>query len=194
MTFGEKLKKARKDAGMSQEQFSEKLTVSRSAVAKWEADKGLPDIDNLKAIAKLLNVSIDFLLDEEGMITLQEWKESIDLSQYEKTDRCRSKSDAVMLQKYGDAQEIIPLIREKKLSKIENILEWTILPGFGIFRFVDQVNHPDAWYLAERANRQYLVCVSKEFIISTELGKKITDKTFVIGDQKFTKVHYRLLG
>lgn len=39
MTFVEKLKKARKEAGFSQEQLAEKMSVSRSAVAKWESDK-----------------------------------------------------------------------------------------------------------------------------------------------------------
>ena len=37
---------------LSQEQFAEKMSVSRSAVAKWETDKGLPDIENIKLIAK----------------------------------------------------------------------------------------------------------------------------------------------
>ena len=50
MTFGEKLKNARQQAGFSQEELAGKLCVSRSAVAKWETDKGLPDIENLKAI------------------------------------------------------------------------------------------------------------------------------------------------
>ena len=59
MTLGKKLKEARKQAGLSQEQLSEKLSVSRSAVAKWETDSGIPDIDNLKVISKLLNVSLD---------------------------------------------------------------------------------------------------------------------------------------
>ena len=52
MTLGEKLKNARKNAGLSQEQLAEKLCVSRAAVAKWETDKGLPDIMNLIAITK----------------------------------------------------------------------------------------------------------------------------------------------
>ena len=43
MTFGEKLKEARKKAGLSQEQFAEKMCVSRSAIAKWETDKGMPE-------------------------------------------------------------------------------------------------------------------------------------------------------
>ena len=36
MTLGEKIKEARKEHGLSQEQFAEKLCVSRSSVAKWE--------------------------------------------------------------------------------------------------------------------------------------------------------------
>lgn len=69
MTFGEKLKEARNIAGLSQEKFAEKLNISRAAVAKWERDKGIPDVTNLKSISKLLNVSIDYLLDERAEIT-----------------------------------------------------------------------------------------------------------------------------
>lgn len=38
MTFAEKLKSIRKQAGMSQEQLAEKLGVSRQAVTKWETE------------------------------------------------------------------------------------------------------------------------------------------------------------
>lgn len=48
MTFGDKLKEARKISGLSQEQFAEKLNISRSAVAKWESNIGIPDVANLK--------------------------------------------------------------------------------------------------------------------------------------------------
>ena len=64
MSLGEKIREQRKKAGLSQEQLSEKLGVSRSAITKWETDKGIPDVDNLKALSKLLNVSIDYLLDD----------------------------------------------------------------------------------------------------------------------------------
>ena len=48
MTFGEKLKAARNISGLSQEQFAEALNISRSAVAKWENNIGIPDVSNLK--------------------------------------------------------------------------------------------------------------------------------------------------
>lgn len=42
MTLGEKLKEARKQASLSQEQLAERLGVSRSAVAKWRPTTGFP--------------------------------------------------------------------------------------------------------------------------------------------------------
>ncbi|MGN1195566.1 MAG: helix-turn-helix domain-containing protein, partial [Acutalibacteraceae bacterium] len=79
MTFGEKLREARKRAGLTQEQLAEKLTVSRQAVTKWEADRGLPDIGNIKLISELLNVSIDFLLDDGKTLDMSVLKEEISL-------------------------------------------------------------------------------------------------------------------
>lgn len=65
MTFAEKLKSIRKQAGMSQEQLAEKLGVSRQAVTKWETDAGIPDIENIMAISTLFDISIDELLSNE---------------------------------------------------------------------------------------------------------------------------------
>ncbi len=63
--LGEKIAKKRKMINLSQEALAEKLSVSRSAVAKWESNKGKPDIENLKALSKVLNTSIDTLLDNQ---------------------------------------------------------------------------------------------------------------------------------
>lgn len=62
MTFAEKLKSIRRQAGMSQEQLAEKLGVSRQAVTKWETNAGIPDIENIMAISALFHISIDELL------------------------------------------------------------------------------------------------------------------------------------
>ena len=60
--IGEKLSKLRKENGISQEELAEKLNISRQAISKWENNESLPDTENLIAIAKLFNVSIDFLV------------------------------------------------------------------------------------------------------------------------------------
>ncbi len=68
MTFAEKLKSIRKQAGMSQEKLAEKIGVSRQAVTKWETDTGIPDMENIMAISSLFHISIDELFsNEKGM-------------------------------------------------------------------------------------------------------------------------------
>ena len=64
MTFGEKLKKLRKDNGLTQEQLAEKLFVTRTAVSKWETGNGYPAIDSLKMISELFGISIDELISD----------------------------------------------------------------------------------------------------------------------------------
>ncbi len=51
----------RKIMGLTQEELAEKLGVSKSAIAKWETDGGLPDRDNLKRISETMKVSVDDL-------------------------------------------------------------------------------------------------------------------------------------
>ena len=47
MMISEKLKKARQEAGMTQDQVAEKIMVSRVTVSHWENGKSLPDIVSL---------------------------------------------------------------------------------------------------------------------------------------------------
>lgn len=52
-----RLKKARKDSGLSQVDLACTLNVAQSTVANWEAGKRTPDLDMIEEIAKCLNVS-----------------------------------------------------------------------------------------------------------------------------------------
>lgn len=61
--FNEKIYLLRHHTRFSQERFAEKLGVSRQAVQRWENGTAFPDIDNLKNIARVFQVSIDWLLD-----------------------------------------------------------------------------------------------------------------------------------
>ena len=51
----------RKFLRMTQEELAEKIGVSKSAIAKWETERGIPDRDNLGRLAEVMNVSIDDL-------------------------------------------------------------------------------------------------------------------------------------
>lgn len=72
MTFGEKIKKLRTDKSLTQDELAEKLYVTRTAISKWESDKGYPNIDSLKQIAKFFSVTIDELLSSGELLTIAE--------------------------------------------------------------------------------------------------------------------------
>ena len=63
--LGNKIAYKRKDLGMTQIEFAEKLNVTRQTVSRWEAGTVLPDIDKISDIASLLNVSCDYLLKDD---------------------------------------------------------------------------------------------------------------------------------
>lgn len=56
----------RKSIGMSQEELAAKIGVSRQAISKWERAESSPDTDNLIALAKLYNITIDELINGEA--------------------------------------------------------------------------------------------------------------------------------
>lgn len=56
MELKDKLKKLRKDKGLTQAQLADAIFVSRSTVAKWENGLGLPGPDSMAALEELFNV------------------------------------------------------------------------------------------------------------------------------------------
>lgn len=55
----------RKRKGITQEQLSEILKVSRQSVSRWEMDAAFPETEKLIKLSRLLECSIDFLLNDD---------------------------------------------------------------------------------------------------------------------------------
>lgn len=60
-----RIRELRKQANLSQEMMAEKIGVSRQAITKWETGLGVPDIENLVAIADLFKLSLDELMGRD---------------------------------------------------------------------------------------------------------------------------------
>ena len=60
--FGDNLKKARKDKGLSQEALAEKINVVRQTISKWEKGLSIPDGDMLIKLSQVLEVPVETLL------------------------------------------------------------------------------------------------------------------------------------
>ena len=65
MTLSEKIVSIRKAHGWSQEDFAEKMNVSRQAISRWENGTALPDAQNVLQISKLFGVTTDYLLNDD---------------------------------------------------------------------------------------------------------------------------------
>lgn len=65
MSLSEKIIYLRKAHGWSQEDFAEKMNVSRQAVSRWENGTALPDALNILQLSKLFNVTTDYLLNDD---------------------------------------------------------------------------------------------------------------------------------
>lgn len=70
MDFNQKLQQLRNKKGLTQEQLAEKVCVSRVAISKWESGRGYPNLDSLKKLSEIFNVSIDELLSSNELIDM----------------------------------------------------------------------------------------------------------------------------
>lgn len=84
MKLCDKIAKLRKIKGLSQEELAEELDVSRQSVFKWESGENTPDLEKIKKLAKLFNVTFDTLLDDE--------KDLDDIYQNEKKEEIKENS------------------------------------------------------------------------------------------------------
>lgn len=62
VTFGERLRLARKDAGKSQTFMASMVSVNASTWNRWENNRSLPDLLDLQRIGSQCGLSLDWLV------------------------------------------------------------------------------------------------------------------------------------
>ena len=71
MTTREVLKKIREENELTQEQFAERVLVTRQAVSRWETGETEPNNETLKILSREFNVSINTLLGSPRQLFCQ---------------------------------------------------------------------------------------------------------------------------
>ncbi len=64
--FSERLKELRLEKDLSQRALAKELKVSQPAIARWEADLQIPNIESAILIANFFGVTTDYLLGLEN--------------------------------------------------------------------------------------------------------------------------------
>ena len=128
-----KLKDLRIKAGLSQEKLAEQLIVSRQAVSKWENGEALPDMENMVALARLYNISLDELV---GINT-------------DKNGAAESKNeDASADAAFETAETIIEDGTDEKKSGVTGFLYSLPYPIIATIAFFLLGSLADAWHIA----------------------------------------------
>lgn len=101
MKLNEKIIKLRKEHNLSQEDLGNAINASRQAVSKWETEQTKPDIDKIKEIAKLFDVTFDYLLNDEiDEITQKETEEKVEKTKVKKDRKILLKIIFIILMIY----------------------------------------------------------------------------------------------
>ena len=123
--LNDNIKKFRKIKKLTQEQIAEKLNVSRQTVSKWESGETIPDIYNCCELAKLYEITVDDLLNEQkfsnispkgkhifGLVRIDDENKIIIPKKARKIFRL-SKGDRLLM--LGDEETGIALVKSKNL-------------------------------------------------------------------------------
>ena len=82
MELSKKIKQIRNENKLTQEQFAEKMLVSRTAVSKWENGTCYPSIDSLKYMSQTFKISLDKLLSNEEILEIAKIENQSNISKY----------------------------------------------------------------------------------------------------------------
>lgn len=188
MTLGEKIKSARKRCALSQEQLAQKLCVSRSAVAKWETGKGMPDVENLVQLARLLNVSVDSLLSEDGDGTSPVIRETYRLADYGRG--CDKVKKHCMMRDRFPGARICVLLGRPELSREDgcaNSARGILTPvPFGSPEYMKSVRQTGRdFYLVEQEDGRYFVTVTDTHLEIRPFPLPPAERSFRLGGWHF---------
>ena len=188
MTIGEKIRQARKHCRLSQEQLAELMCISRSAIAKWETDKGLPDIENIRILSNILHISTDWLLNPQQDGGHLIYRYSVDLSRYGK-GCSRLRKDRCVREKFQNAQ-ITALISRKDVIPGDAVTKEDALVRRNVhncFLSNGSMDSSASYYLVTEVDRQFLVAIAESYIEYRILQSQINDGEFILDGMRFVR-------
>ena len=81
MTLGQRIQEIRFKNQLSQEEFGERLNVTRQTVSKWELDQALPELSKIVMLCRIFAVTADSLLID-GITTFGEYADTNEYGVY----------------------------------------------------------------------------------------------------------------
>lgn len=177
MSLGKRLRSMRERFLLTEEQLAKCVNVSRQMIVKWDSDLSVPNNSNLQKLSELFCVSPEYLLGNEDF-SLLNMKVELDKDKYGN----KLTSYEFILREYFSDCEIYNLVRSKKMSKVEAVIDFFV---FGFSDDVDSLRDLSPYYLIKKEGHKFLVNIKDWTMKISELPLEISDKKFVFGNNKF---------
>lgn len=113
MILGDKLYKLRKAKKLSQEQLALELTVSKTALIKWEQNESKPSLDNLMKICDFYEIDVYSLLEDVSNVNFSN-------AHFKGTNYVVNPNNSTI--NFNNSEKLLRLFVENQ-SKISNLLE-----------------------------------------------------------------------
>lgn len=189
MKLSEKLKSYRKSFDLTQEELAEKLNVSRQVITKWESELGMPEVSNLKALAELFNVSVDFLLDDEQEIEYPIFKEKYELEKNNYSNRYDYVVNYLKERYSNDDIYVLTQVENGEKSFLTKVFSFITIGVSDVSSIIEWFKDLAIWFVVENSKRKLLIKVTKEYIETRELSSLINTDKFTYDKNKFIKVN-----
>lgn len=184
--FDDRLVKARKEKGFTQEELALRLGVTPQAVSKWERGVGYPDIELLFYICEVLQCSTDYMLRLD--VSKQRLTENND-EQQKKQLLCSILSEPLVVEAGSGLVELLVEEHKNQFPSIQRLRE-QMATQYGILLPVLRIR--DNSNIGEREYR----ILSYDQVLYSELvrtGEEITFQDICERLEKITIEHFKII-
>lgn len=169
MELGNRIRSFREKMNMSQEELAEKIYTSRQTISNWENDKTYPDINSLKLLSNIFDVSLDNLI--EG-----------DIEKMKKTINETDIKGFKLLSWTYTIELIVMILSSYPLMKCAGIIGISIWTLFFIITIITAL-------AIERFKKHYNIQTYKEIVAFCEnKGLSHDEKNIELGKRPYQKI------
>lgn len=139
--LGERLMRLRKRQGYSQQEVADKLAVTRQTISNWECNQAMPSIDKALELARLYNLSLDDLMENEIEIVSQKTNnKDLHLLQYLINKKCilECYDDSLLIDLSGDGEVTVIDVNDDWIKvQYQRVQKKSILKKETVIKLID---------------------------------------------------------
>ncbi len=128
--IGDTIYKERVKIGMTQENLSDYLNLTKSTISKWENNQAKPDIDYLIQLAKLFDMTLDDLVGFQSLLSSDERKQLVknlkEQREFLSDDDFFEKIDHLTKQHINDSKTVLMLIQLLLNTPSLDMKDWSL--------------------------------------------------------------------